>query len=110
MASGLGFLLDSFRQAMLKTALETTPLLTEENYGIWMDKMKALLKLRGVLDTLESALNHLSPQDNDKIQLLLISKVDSVTHNNVISAANVNSSKDIWLAIKEQFSSSQASN
>lgn len=95
---------------MLKTALKTTPLLTEENYRIWKDKMKALLKLRGVLDILESTSESLSSQDNNEIQLLLISKVDTITHNNVISAANINSSKDIWKAIKEQFSSSQASN
>ncbi|KAI9628266.1 hypothetical protein KEM48_011711, partial [Puccinia striiformis f. sp. tritici PST-130] len=34
---------DGFRQAMLKTALETTPQLSEENYSIWKDKMTALL-------------------------------------------------------------------
>lgn len=110
MASGLGFLSDSFGQAMLKTTLETTPLLTKDNYGIWKDKMMALLKFRGVLKTLESKTETLASQDNDKIQLLLISKVDSVTHNNVISATNINSAKEIWQSIKERFSLSQASN
>lgn len=72
---------DGFRQAMLKTALETIPLLSEENYSIWKDKMNSLLKMRGVHHALESKTTPLSPQDNDEIQLLLISKVDSITHN-----------------------------
>ncbi|PLW19202.1 hypothetical protein PCANC_10001 [Puccinia coronata f. sp. avenae] len=45
---------DGFHQAMLKTALDTIPQLTEENYSTWKDKMTALLDLRGVLDTLQS--------------------------------------------------------
>jgi hypothetical protein len=45
---------NGFCQAMLKTALETTPQLTEENYSIWKDKMTGLLELRGVLATLNS--------------------------------------------------------
>jgi hypothetical protein len=45
---------DGFRQAMLKTALETIPQLREENYSIWKDKMTALLKLRGVLTALNN--------------------------------------------------------
>ncbi|KNZ47749.1 hypothetical protein VP01_6184g1, partial [Puccinia sorghi] len=75
---------NGFRQAMLKTALETIPLLTEENYSIWKDKMTALL--------------------------LIISKMDSVTHNNVVTADNRGLAQKMWAAIKEQFASSQASN
>lgn len=101
---------DGFRQAMLKTALETIPLLSEENYSIWKDKMNSLLKMRGVHHALESKTTPLSPQDNDEIQLLLISKVDSITHNNIISAENVDSAKSIWASIKERYSSSEASN
>ncbi|KNZ46886.1 hypothetical protein VP01_6861g1, partial [Puccinia sorghi] len=47
---------DSFRKAMLKTALETIPQLTEENYSIWRDKITAHLKLRGVLNTINDTL------------------------------------------------------
>jgi hypothetical protein len=45
---------DGFRQAMLKSALNTIPQLTEENYLIWKDKISALLKLRGVLTSLDA--------------------------------------------------------
>ncbi|KNZ44618.1 hypothetical protein VP01_898g1 [Puccinia sorghi] len=71
---------DGFRQAMLKAALDTTPQLTDKNYL------------------------------NAKLKLLLISKMDSVTHNNFINADNRNSAKEIWKAIKERFVSSQSSN
>ncbi|KNZ62497.1 hypothetical protein VP01_1263g6 [Puccinia sorghi] len=101
---------DGFRQAMLKTALETTPQLTEENYSVWKDKMTGLLELRGVLTALECENVPLSNDENVELKLLLISKMDSVTHNNVINAENRTSAKEIWKSIKERFASSQSSN
>ncbi|KNZ54453.1 hypothetical protein VP01_2942g1 [Puccinia sorghi] len=101
---------DGFRQAMLKTALETIPQLTEENYSIWKDKMTALLKLRGVFTRLDQLLIPLGESDDAELTLLIISKMDSVTHNNVVTANNRESAQKLWHAIKERFSSSQASN
>ncbi|KNZ54056.1 hypothetical protein VP01_3058g1, partial [Puccinia sorghi] len=101
---------DGFGQAMLKAALDTTPQLTDENYSVWKDKMSGLLELRGVLDTLESPLTALTTEENTELKLLLISKMDSVTHNNVINVDNRNSEKEIWNSIKERFASSQSSN
>ncbi|KNZ54267.1 hypothetical protein VP01_2994g3 [Puccinia sorghi] len=101
---------DGFRQAMLKTALEMTPQLTDENYSIWKDKMEALLQLRGVLTKLNSPIMPLTDDENDELKLLLIAKMDNVTHNNVVTTDNANSAKSLWLAIKERFASSQASN
>ncbi|KNZ46945.1 hypothetical protein VP01_680g6 [Puccinia sorghi] len=101
---------DGFRQAMLKAALDTTPQLTEENYSVWKDKMTGLLELRGVLDALESPITPLSNDENAELKLLFISKMDSVTHNNVINSDNRNSAKEIWKAIKDRFASSQSSN
>ncbi|PLW05911.1 hypothetical protein PCANC_27408 [Puccinia coronata f. sp. avenae] len=76
---------NGFRQAMLKSALNTIPQLTEENYSIWKDKMTALLELRGVLDTLQSssAASTLATEVNAELKLLIIAKMDSVTHNNI---------------------------
>ncbi|KNZ51250.1 hypothetical protein VP01_4025g1 [Puccinia sorghi] len=74
---------DGFRQAMLKTALEMILLLTEENYSIWKDKMTALLKLRGVLARLNNVAIPLGESDNAELTLLIISKMDSITHQNV---------------------------
>ncbi|KNZ57551.1 hypothetical protein VP01_2129g6 [Puccinia sorghi] len=102
---------DGFRQAMLKTALETIPQLTEENHSIWKDKMTALLKLRGVLNALENSAIPLGESDDAELVMLLLSKMDSVTHNNVVTAENRDSAQKIWLSmIKERFASSQSSN
>ena len=102
--------MDPFRQAMLKTALDTTPLLTEENYGVWKDKMTAILELRGLLNTLEDANRSLFPDDDTELRLLILSKMDTLTHNNVVTADNRNSAKALWRAIKDQFASLQSSN
>ncbi|KNZ57950.1 hypothetical protein VP01_2033g4 [Puccinia sorghi] len=101
---------NGFCQAMLKTALDTTPQLTDENYLVWKDKMSGLLELRGVLGVLESPNTPLTSDENVDLKLLLISKMDSVTHNNTINAENRNSAKEIWNSIKERFASSQSSN
>ncbi|KNZ56673.1 hypothetical protein VP01_2349g4 [Puccinia sorghi] len=101
---------DGFRQAMLKTALETIPQLTEENYSIWKDKMTALLKLRGVLQTLDNPRIPLGESVDAELVMLLLSKMDSVTHNNVVTAENRESAQKLWLSIKERFASSQSSN
>ncbi|PLW06338.1 hypothetical protein PCANC_26456 [Puccinia coronata f. sp. avenae] len=92
---------NGFRQAMLKTALETIPQLTEENYSIWKDKLMALLKLRGVLNTLNNADVPLGESDNAELTLLIISKMESVTHNNVVTAKNRDSAQKLWASIKE---------
>ncbi|KNZ44818.1 hypothetical protein VP01_8797g2 [Puccinia sorghi] len=79
---------NGFQQAMLKTALETIPQLTEENYSIWKDKITALLKLRGVFTRLDQLRVPLGESDDAELTLLIISKMDSVTHNNVVTADN----------------------
>ncbi|KNZ60394.1 hypothetical protein VP01_1560g7 [Puccinia sorghi] len=101
---------DGLRQAMLKMALKTIPQLTEENYSIWKDKMTVLLKLRGVLNTLNNLTTFLGDANNAELTMLFLAKMDSMTHNNVITANNSESAQRIWLAIKERFASSQASN
>ncbi|KNZ50330.1 hypothetical protein VP01_4489g2 [Puccinia sorghi] len=87
---------DGFRQAMLKTALETIPQLTEKNYSIWRDKITALLKLWETI--------------NAELVMLLLSKMDSVTHNSVVTAENRDLAQKLWLSIKESFASLQSSN
>ncbi|KNZ59388.1 hypothetical protein VP01_1742g3 [Puccinia sorghi] len=99
---------DGFRQAMLKTALETIPQLNEENYSIWKDKMTALLKLRGVLTALNNLAAPLGETDNAELTMLLLSKIDSVTHQNVVTADNSESAQKIWTSIKDRFASSQS--
>ncbi|KAI7965150.1 hypothetical protein MJO29_003248 [Puccinia striiformis f. sp. tritici] len=104
---------NGLRQAMLKTALETTPQLLEENYSIWKDKMTALLELRGVLEKLEANEPDSPPLEaeiNAELKQLFISKIDSATHSNVVSTENRSSAKALWKAIKDRFASDESSN
>ncbi|KNZ59813.1 hypothetical protein VP01_1659g4 [Puccinia sorghi] len=101
---------NGFFQGMLITELETIPQLTEENHSIWKDKITALLKLRGVLKAMDNPNIPLGESDNAELVMLLLSKMDSVTHNNVVMAENRDLAQRIWLSIKERFASSQSSN
>ncbi|KNZ47767.1 hypothetical protein VP01_6164g1 [Puccinia sorghi] len=62
---------NGFQKAMLKTAPETIPQLTKENYSIWKDKMTALLKLRGVFARLDQTAIPLGEADNAEITLIM---------------------------------------
>ena len=94
---------DGFCQAILKSALDTIPQLTEENHSIWKDKMTALLELQGVLDTLQSTstTSTLATKINAELKLLIISKMDSVTDNNIVTAENRGSEKLLWKSITD---------
>lgn len=99
-----------FPQTMLKTALETIPLLGEENYGIWRDKMDAILDFRGCAAAINDETSVLDATVNNELKLLIISKLDSSSHENIVTAENQNSAKLLWKAIIQKFASLQASN
>lgn len=101
---------DGFRQALLKTALDTIQALNKENYAIWKDKMCSLLTMHGVLEKLEMPSGTLDAKMNAELSMLLISKMEPVTHSNVVNSANVSSARGLWRAIRERFASSEASN
>ncbi|KAI9601972.1 hypothetical protein KEM48_001261 [Puccinia striiformis f. sp. tritici PST-130] len=79
---------DGFRQAMLKTALETTPQLLEENYSVRKDKMTALLETQASF--------HLKNRQCNSQQYRL--------------GRNWGSAKALWKAIKDRFASNESSN
>lgn len=72
--------------------------------------MTVLLKLWGVLATFNNPAAALGDSNNTELKMLLLDKMDSVTHDNVIMADNCELAQKIWIYIKEKFSSSQASN
>lgn len=101
---------NGFRQIILKAALEAVPILTDENYSIWKDKMTILLELKGVKEALEDNTKNVGSTDDMEICVILLSQIDSITHNNVVNPSNISSAKLLWLNIKEQFTSSQTAN
>lgn len=64
---------EGFCQAMLKTALDTIPRLSEDNYGVWKDKMDAILDVQGCAKALNNDVSTLEGDVNDEIKLLIIS-------------------------------------
>lgn len=73
--------------------------------------MSALLKLWGVLDKINAPKRVALDMDTDtELKFLLISKIDSVTQNNVVTVDNRKFAKGLQNSIKDQFSSLQASN
>lgn len=101
---------DGFLQIILKAALEAVPVLTDENYSIWKEKMTILLELKGVKEALEDETKTLKTTDDMEIRVILLSQIDSITHNNVVNPTNITSAKLLWQTIKERFSSSQTAN
>lgn len=94
---------NGFRQIILKAALEAVPILTDENYSIWKDKMTILLELKGVKEALEDNTKNVGSTDDMEICVILLSQIDSITHNNVVNPSNISSAKLLWLNIKDQF-------
>ncbi|KNZ47798.1 hypothetical protein VP01_6130g1, partial [Puccinia sorghi] len=74
------------------------------------DKITALLKLRGVLNAINDTSVPLGETIDAELVMLLLSKMDSVTHNNVVTADNRDSAQKLLLSIKERFASSKSSN
>lgn len=101
---------DGFRQIILKAALEAVPILSDKNYSIWKEKMTMLLELKGVKEALKDDSKNLNPNNDMETQLILLSCINSVTHNNVVNPTNISSAKLLWKTIKERFASSQTAN
>lgn len=64
---------EGFQQATLKTALDTIPRLSEDNYGVWKDKMDTILDVRGCPKALTNEVSTLDGDVNNEIKLLIIS-------------------------------------
>ena len=80
---------DYFQQVALKAAVDAIPQLTEENYSIWRDKVLLLLDLKQVKEAIVNSEGPLSAKDNREVRAILISKLDSVTHCNVVTSHNL---------------------
>lgn len=100
----------AFKAITIRSLVESTPMLNEDNYSLWRSKVEGLLKLRGILSILNSATQALPPAINDEISVYLISKLDQSTHVNIVTEENEGNTKLIWNTIKEYFASSQSAN
>ncbi|KNZ61475.1 uncharacterized protein VP01_1395g3 [Puccinia sorghi] len=84
-ADTASIIMDKINTTILKTAIEAIPLLTQDNYTLWKNRVKNMLDLQDLLEPLVSSIG-------------------------VLSTTKDKSSKKIWKSISEYFASSQASN
>lgn len=102
----------NYRSLAIKLLIESTPLLTADNYSMWRKKFKNLFKLRGVFVTMndpDEAIR-LDEEINQEFVAHLIAKLDSNTYNNVIDDSNKDDAKLIWISTQHHFASSQSAN
>ncbi|KNZ60139.1 hypothetical protein VP01_1605g2 [Puccinia sorghi] len=108
--SGDSHQLDKINTTILKTAIKAIPLLTQDNYTLWKNRVENMLDLQDLLEPLVSPTGVLSATEDVQLRTILTSKLKSTIHTNVITHDNEKSSKKIWKSISEYFASSQASN
>jgi len=102
--------MDKINTTILKTAIEAIPLLNQDNYTLWKNRVESMLDLQELLDPLVSPTGVLSATEDVQLRTILTSKLEASIHANVITHDNEKSSKKIWKSISEYFASSQASN
>ncbi|KNZ46338.1 hypothetical protein VP01_734g4 [Puccinia sorghi] len=109
-AETASIIMDKINTTILKTAIEAIPLLTQDNYTLWKNRVENMLDLQELLTPLTSPTGVLSSYEDVQLRTILTSKLESTIHANVITHDNEKSSKKIWKSISDYFASSQASN
>lgn len=107
-----GELNTSFKSLAIKSLIESTTLLTADNYSMWRKKFEKLYKLRGIFEVMNDpdTSKRLDKDLNQEFVAHIIAKLDSNTYDNVIDDVNKDDAKLIWLATQSHFSSSQSAN
>ncbi|KNZ48083.1 hypothetical protein VP01_5926g2 [Puccinia sorghi] len=103
-------IMDKLNTTILKTAIKAIPLLTQDNYTLWKNRVENMLNLQELLTPLTSLTGILSASEDVQLRTILTSKLESTIHANIITHDNEKSLKKIWKSISDYFSSSQASN
>lgn len=102
----------NYRYLAIKSLIESTPLLTADNYSMWRKKFEKLFKLRGIFEIMSDPddLRRLDEELNQEFVAHIIAKLDSNTYDNVIDDVNKDDAQLIWLSTQLHFASSQSAN
>lgn len=102
----------NYKSLAIKSLIESTPLLTADNYSMWRKKFEKLFKLRGIFEVMSDPddLRRIDEDMNQEFVAHIIAKLDSNTYNNVIDNVNEDNAKLIWLSTQSHFASSQSAN
>lgn len=102
----------NYKSLAIKSLIESTPLLTADNYSMWRKKFEKLFKLRGIFSIMDDPdpSNCLEEDTNQEFVAHIIAKLDLNTYDNIIDNVNEDNAKLIWLSTQEHFASSQSEN
>ncbi|KNZ51163.1 hypothetical protein VP01_4063g4 [Puccinia sorghi] len=98
--------MDTINPTILKTTIEAIPVLTEDNFSSWKTRITALF----IKDQILNGEPALDDSDNTILCAILLAKLLSTTHSNVVTATNEDNAIELWRAILKRFISSEPSN
>ncbi|KNZ52148.1 hypothetical protein VP01_2759g8 [Puccinia sorghi] len=102
--------MDEINSTILKTTIEAIPILTEDNFSSWRTRITALFKLGGLKDQILAGEPALEDSDNTILCAIILAKISTVTHNNVVTSSNEDDTLALWKAIQKRFISTEPSN
>lgn len=102
--------MEDINSTILKTTIESIPMLTEENFSSWRTRITALFKLGGLKDKILNGQPVLEESDNTSVCAIIIAKLSPTSHSNVVTSENKDDAQKLWKAITKRFVSSEPSN
>ncbi|KNZ63747.1 hypothetical protein VP01_11065g1, partial [Puccinia sorghi] len=96
--------MDEINSTILKTKIEAIPILTEDNFLSWRTRITALFKLGGSKDQILAGEPALEDSDNTILCAIILAKLPTVTHNNVVTSSNEDNTLALWKAIQNHSS------
>ncbi|KNZ62370.1 hypothetical protein VP01_127g8 [Puccinia sorghi] len=87
--------MDKLNSVLYKTAIESIPLLTQENYSMWRSRVINLLDLLKIKDTVLTAERKLTTSEELILRTVLAAKIDATVHSNVINHTNKEDAR-VW--------------
>ncbi|KNZ46619.1 hypothetical protein VP01_7119g1, partial [Puccinia sorghi] len=103
-------LMEKPNSVLYKTAIESIPLLTQENFSMWHSRVVNLLDLLKIKTAVFSENTILTSSEELVLCTVLAAKIDATIHSNVINHTNKEDGMLIWKLINNYFASTQSAN
>jgi hypothetical protein len=102
--------MDTINPSILKTTIEAIPVLTKDSFATWRTQITALFKLGGLKDQIINGEPALEDDDNTILCAIILAKLSTTTHNNVVNSTNEANATELWKSILKHFVSTEPSN
>jgi hypothetical protein len=102
--------MDAINPTILKMTIEAIPVLTEENFSTWKTRIIALFKLGGLKEQIINGEPALDNNDNTILCAIIMAKLSTTTHKNVVNSSNKEDALLLWKSILKRFISNEPSN